>query len=155
MSSLDLTTLYRTTIGFDRIPKLLKYIGNRTDMDPMQPACNIERLGSDRYRIVVALAGFRRSDIEIICEHHCLIVRGDASANPDVEYLYRGIPCRPFERRFGLADYVSVLSASFDDGLLTIELKRDAPQKSPPRLIEIGVPDEQPDISGNRPRRAA
>lgn len=137
MSPLDLSSLNRTTIGFDRIPLVLKSTKRLSAADAMYPPYNIEKLGSTRYRIVMALAGFQQDDISIVVDHQRLTVKGKMLERDDVEYLHRGIAGRPFARHFELADYVEVSSATFETGLLTIELKREIPEKLKPRKIEI------------------
>ena len=155
MSNLDLNSLYRTTIGFDRIPLLLRAMQGRPEADTIYPPYNIEKVGEDRYRIVIALAGFNRDDIEIVCEHQRLTVHGKMADRSDVEFLHRGIAGRPFERRFELADHIEVVSADFDTGLLTIELKREVPEKLKPRTIEIRAAGQQPHLLENQGQEAA
>jgi molecular chaperone IbpA len=110
-----------------------------SDSDLGYPPYNIEKFGDDAYRIVVALAGFTKDDLEVISESRRLVVRGKMSERADdPEYLHRGIASRSFERRFDLADYVEVEGATFENGLLTIGLRRELPEKFKPRTIEIG-----------------
>lgn len=76
-------------------------------------------------------------------EQHRLTVRGKMTEQKDADYIYRGIAGRSFERRFDLADYIEVLSATFEMGLLTIELKREVPERLKPRTVEIQEPSKQ------------
>jgi molecular chaperone IbpA len=139
MANLDFTPLYRTTIGFDRLPLLMQAAKRTSDSDLGYPPYNIEKCGDDAYRIVVALAGFAKNDLEVVSESGRLVVRGKMSERADdIEYLHRGIASRSFERRFDLADYVEVEGATFENGLLTIGLRRELPEKFKPRMIEIG-----------------
>ena len=112
MSNLDFSPLYRTTIGFDRIPVLMQTIKGRPEADLIYPPYNIEKHSEDRYRIVIALAGFGRDDLDIVWEQQRLTVRGKMDDRKDVEFLHRGIAGRPFERRFELADHIEVMSAN-------------------------------------------
>lgn len=138
MANLDLSPLYRTTIGFDRLPLLLQSAMRVSDSDLGYPPYNIEKSGDDDYRIVIALAGFARDDLEVVTEPSRLVVRGKMSERvDDAEHLHRGIATRSFERRFDLADYVEVQGATHDNGLLTITLKRELPETLKPRAIEI------------------
>lgn len=155
MANLDFSPLYRTTIGFDRLPLLIQAAMRTSDSDLGYPPYNIEKRGDDAYRIVVALAGFTKDDLEVVSELGRLIVRGKMSERAGkTEYLHHGIASRSFERRFDLADYVEVEGATFENGLLTIGLKRELPEKFKPRTIEIGrSPSVLPTVK--RPSQAA
>ena len=137
MRTFDLAPLYRSAIGFDRLATLLNE-AQRAEAQPSYPPYNIELVAEDQYRIVMALAGFERSEIEIVAERDSLQVVGrkhkDASART---YLHRGIAGRDFEQRFQLANHVKVGGASFENGLLSIELAREVPEALKPRRIAI------------------
>lgn len=135
MATFDFTPLYRSTVGFDRIPSLLSHALDREESG--FPPYNIEKAGDDSYRIVMALAGFARDDVEIVTERNQLLVRGKAQDKGGATYLHRGIAQRAFERAFELADYIVVTGASMTDGLLVIDLKRELPEALKPRRIDI------------------
>jgi molecular chaperone IbpA len=137
MATLDFTPLYRSTVGFDRLPALLAHAMQREEIG--YPPYNIEKCGEDHYRIVMAVAGFGKDDIEIITEQNLLTVRGQMKERSEAVYLHRGIATRAFERRFDLADFVEVVGASMADGLLIIDLKREIPEELKPRKIEINT----------------
>ena len=137
MATLDFTPLLRTTVGFDRMPMLLDHAMQREEGG--YPPYNIEKSGEDQYRIVLALAGFTKDDIEIVCEQNLLTVRGQLKQKNSVEYLHRGIATRDFERGFDLADHIEVMGATMSDGLLVIALKRELPEALKPRRIEIAT----------------
>jgi molecular chaperone IbpA len=104
------------------------------------PPYNIEKCGEDQYRIVMAVAGFSKEDIEVIAEHNRLTVRGQINKERDGRtYLHRGIATRSFQRQFDLADFVEVTGATMGDGLLVIDLKRELPEELKPRKIEINA----------------
>ena len=88
--------------------------------------------------ITLALAGFSPEDVTITAEQNVLTVEGRKSDKDQHEYLYQGISARPFKRQFNLADYVQVKSATFDNGLLRVELVREIPEAMKPRRIAIG-----------------
>lgn len=134
MRTYDLTPLWRSTIGFDRLFDFVD-TAQRTN-DDTYPPYNIERLGEDRYQISLALAGFGPADIGLTSEQNVLTIEG-RKAEAKREYLYRGISSRPFKRQFSLADYVQVTGATFDNGLLRIELVREIPEAMKPRKIDI------------------
>ncbi|MEX0915807.1 MAG: Hsp20 family protein, partial [Wenzhouxiangellaceae bacterium] len=141
MNTNDLSQLYRTEIGFDRLADMLSS-ASRVDGNGFPPY-NIEARGEDQYRISMAVAGFSDDDLEIVTEQNTLTVSGGKAAEDREdenrnEFLYRGIANRSFERRFQLADHVRVESAKLENGLLHIDLKRELPEQMKPRRIEIG-----------------
>lgn len=136
----DLTPLFRTSIGFDRMAQLLDQ-ANRIDQTPSYPPYNIESLDDNNYRITLALAGFSNKDLTITSEQNTLTVSGKIETERDDKgknFIHRGIATRTFERRFQLADHVRVKGANMDNGLLHIELEREIPEAMKPRTIEIG-----------------
>lgn len=137
-TNFDFAPYRRSTVGFDRLFDLLE-TGSRVDGSEGYPPFDIERQGEDSYRITVAVAGFRRDEIEVVAQQNQLTVTGKrAEDRDDGRYLHRGIAARPFERRFQLADFVEVRSAGFDNGLLWIDLQRVVPEAMKPHKIEIG-----------------
>jgi molecular chaperone IbpA len=135
MRTSDLTPLFRSTIGFDRLFDLVE-TAQRMGEDHYPPY-NIERLAEDRYEIMLAVAGFSPDEISITAEQNVVTVEGKKADNADREFLYRGISARPFKRQFSLADYVQVKGASFENGLLRIGLLREIPEAMKPRQIAI------------------
>lgn len=137
MRTFDLTPLYRSAIGFDRLAQMLND-AQRNDNTPSYPPYNIELVSEDQYRIVMALAGFTRDEIDITSERESLIVTGRKQRDGvERTYLHRGIAARDFEQRFQLANHVKVTGASFENGMLTIELVREVPESLKPRKIVI------------------
>ncbi len=136
MRSYDLTPLYRTTVGFDRMFDLLDNLGKSEASG--YPPYNIERVDEDRYRVTLAVAGFSEADLEIELHENTLKIVG---ARPEIDegrtYLHQGIAGRSFERRFQLADHVKIDGATLVNGLLNIELRREIPEAKKPRKIEI------------------
>jgi molecular chaperone IbpA len=135
----DLSPLYRTLIGFDRISSL---IDNATRLDGASgyPPFNIERTGADSFRIELAVAGFGQEDLSVDFKENTLVVTGAKQpANEQRQFLHRGIAERSFERRFGLADHVRVTTARLENGLLTVDLVRELPEALKPRKIEISA----------------
>jgi len=133
----DFSPLYRSTVGFDRVFDMLD---QATRVEPMTdwPLYNIEKTGEDQYRITMAVAGFSPEEIELAQNENTLFVSGQKNPEHEgVEVLHRGIATRAFKQSFNLADHVKVTSANLDNGLLTIELKREVPEALKPRRIEI------------------
>lgn len=136
-TNFDFAPYRRSTVGFDRIFDLLE--SNARAETESYPPFDIEQQGDDRYRITLAIAGFRPDEIEIVAQSNQLTVTGrKADGDDETHYLHRGIATRAFERRFQLADFVVVRDASFDNGLLRIALQREIPEAMKPRRIEIG-----------------
>lgn len=137
MRNYDLTPLYRSAIGFDRLAQLAEHAAANNG-NTGYPPYNIELLGENRYRITMAVAGFSMNELEISSEGEKLLVKGNkAESQIERKYLYQGIAERGFERTFQLADYVTVLGASLENGLLNIDLVREIPEALKPRKIEI------------------
>jgi molecular chaperone IbpA len=138
MRTLDLSPLYRSVVGFDRVAGLLE--AATAEAATGYPPYNIERTDENAYRIEIAVAGFRPDELNVEIKENLLTVQGRKTANDETRrYLHRGLAERNFERRFQLADYVVVTDANLADGLLSISLKRELPEALKPRRIEIGV----------------
>lgn len=137
MRTFDFTPYRRSTVGFDRLFDILE--ASARGETNAYPPFDIEQESDDRYRITLAVAGFRPEDIEVVAHTNLLTVTGcKEDEGEGARYLHRGIATRAFERRFQLADFVVVESADFDNGLLRIALKREVPEAMKPRKIAIG-----------------
>jgi molecular chaperone IbpA len=137
MRNLDLNSLWRSTVGFDRLFDFIDESARWTGEENHYPPYNIERTGEDNYQIALALAGFAPEEVSITAEQNVLIVEGRKAEKGEHQYLYQGISARPFRRIFNLADYVEVKGASFAGGLLKIDLLREVPEAMKPRRIAI------------------
>ena len=138
MRHFDLTPLYRSTVGFDRLASMIDSIGTFDNDAPAYPPYNIERVGENEYRITMAVAGFAESELNVEAKENTLTVRGEHTDESDeTEYLHRGIATRSFERRFQLEEHVAVRGAHFENGLLHIDLVREIPEAMKPRTIAI------------------
>lgn len=139
MNSIDLTPLYRNSIGFDHFAPLLNNALRMNKTSSATPAYNIEALDENRYAITLIAAGFEESELEIQVENDVLTISGKKAEPENREYLYRGIPQAAFEQKFNLADYIEVRDASLKNGLLTIHLEKEVPEAMKPRRIEINA----------------
>ncbi|HEY8569755.1 Hsp20 family protein [Microbulbifer sp.] len=138
MRNLDLSPLYRSAIGFDRLASVLDSMSASEQNQPAYPPYNIELTGENAYRISMAVAGFDQSELDIHMEQNRLIVSGKKAAEESGRnFLHRGIAARNFERRFQIADHVRVTGAQLANGLLHIDLVREIPEAMKPRKIEI------------------
>jgi molecular chaperone IbpA len=137
MRTYDVSPLYRSTVGFDRLFDMLDQAA-RVEPAPNWPPYNIEKTAEDQYRITMAVAGFAPDEIELVQQGNRLLVTGQKQAEDSGgQFLHRGIPTRAFKQTFNLADYVTVVGAGLENGLLTVELTREVPEALKPRRIEI------------------
>lgn len=136
MRTFDLSPLYRSTVGFDRLFSMM----DGFEATPGYPPYNIERTGENDYRVSVAVAGFGENDLSIESKENTLTIKGakQAQTEQNGEVLYQGIAARAFERVFQLADYVQVKNAVLENGLLHVDLVREIPEAKKPRQIPIG-----------------
>lgn len=139
MRTFDMTPLFRNSVGFDRMARLLD--GVPSDQAPAYPPYNIERVGEEAYRITMAVAGFSETDIDVQVKENQLTITGRVEKTADeakeTQFLHRGIAERAFERRFNLADHIKVAGADLVNGLLHVELVREVPEAMKPRSIAI------------------
>jgi len=140
MRQFDLSPLYRSTVGFDRLASILDQVTAADVGQTTYPPYNIEKTGEHAYRITVAVAGFAESELSVESRDGQLVVSGRKSETATEDkpaFLHRGIATRAFERRFQLADHVRATSAVTENGLLHIDLVREVPEALKPRRIEI------------------
>lgn len=140
MRTFDLSPLFRSTVGFDRMSQLLDSALRVDEAQLSYPPYNIEKTGEDSYRITMAVAGFGQDDLSIVGEENSVTISGKAQEVPEgVEYLHRGIARRAFQRRFELADHIKVKGAELVNGLLHLDLVREVPEEQKPREIKISA----------------
>lgn len=139
MRTIDFSPLFRHSVGFDRVQRLMD-AASQAEQSSAYPPYNIEQLGDDGYRVTLAVAGFAEKDLDITLTDRTLVVSGKMG-EPEGEqtYLHRGIAGRAFERRFELADHIQVKGASLENGLLHVELERVIPESQKPRKIDIAA----------------
>lgn len=139
MAYFDLSPLYRSTVGFDRLAALLGEM-NQNSQQSGYPPYNIARVGENAYRISMAVAGFSENDVRVTTENNELQVTGSIEQKSDEsgkEFLYQGIASRSFERRFRLNDHVKVADAYLENGMLHIDLVQEIPEEMKPRQIPV------------------
>ena len=149
MDRFDFSPLFRSTIGFDRLARLVDSAARLDGAAAPYPPYNIEKTGEESYRLTMAVAGFSQDELDITVHENTLIVTGKAQGEDENgRYLHRGIARRAFERRFSLADHIKVNGASLDNGLLHVDLVRDVPEEAKPRQIKIaGSEPTQPQVT--------
>ena len=138
MRTIDFSPIFRSSVGFDHLASLLDATARSDQNQGGFPPYDIVLLEEDKYRITMAVAGFKQSDIDITSENDTLTVTGQQGSEDDQKYLYQGIAKRGFERKFKIADHVKVVNANLEDGLLHISLEREVPEALKPRKITIG-----------------
>ena len=139
-TTFDFSPLFRTAVGFDRLSHLLDSAAQYSNRDLSYPPYNIEQNNENHYSVIMALAGFKPTDIEIVQKENTLTIKSVSEVHKQEgkqNLLYQGIAQRKFERSFQLADHIKVANASLTDGLLTIELAREIPEEKRPRKISI------------------
>ena len=136
MRTFDFSPFARNAIGFETLFDRLNDWS--PDYNEGYPPYDIVRKSDDEFQINIAVAGFTGDEIAVTAEANQLTVAGQKQDRGDTEYLYQGIAARSFERRFNLADYIEVDGATFDNGLLHINLVRRIPEHMKPRKIAIG-----------------
>jgi molecular chaperone IbpA len=138
MTRYDLTPLFRSTVGFDRLARLVDAATRADDAAVSYPPYNIEKTGEDSYLVTMAVAGFAADELDITLHENSLTVTGNGKEEEKpAEFLHRGIARRAFERRFQLADHIKVAGASLANGLLQVSLVREVPEQLKPRKIQI------------------
>jgi molecular chaperone IbpA len=137
MRTVDFTPLYRNAIGFDRLFNMME-ANSAKNSSGGYPPYNIEQQDENHFRITMAVAGFAEDQLDLTQKENMLIVKGERKAEEGKNYVYQGIAERDFERKFQLADYVKVVGASMENGLLHIDLEREIPEAMKARKIEIG-----------------
>ncbi|MCG8542909.1 MAG: Hsp20 family protein [Alphaproteobacteria bacterium] len=138
MRTYDFSPLFRSSIGFDRLARVVD--GLAGEQAPAYPPYNIEKTGDDSYRITMAVAGFGDDDLEIRTQENKLVISGrreKAEDHDERTFLHRGIAERTFERQFSLADHIKVSAANLENGLLHVDLVREVPEAMKPRTIDI------------------
>ena len=136
MRTYDLSPLFRYTVGFDRMQRLMDTALDRSEVT--YPPYNVETDGENAYRISVAVAGFGRKDLDVVVENDTLTISGKRGDETDgVTYLHRGIAGRSFRLRFNVADHIRVRGADLDNGVLVVDLEREVPDELKPSRIEI------------------
>jgi molecular chaperone IbpA len=142
-SAFDFTPFRRSAVGFDRLFDMLESSAAGANGENYPPF-DLIKVDDNRYRIEIAVAGFRPDEIEITSHQNVLIIRGQKAEDSGSNYVHRGIATRSFERRFALADHIQVTGADLADGMLRLDLVREIPEAMKPRKIEIGGGASQP-----------
>lgn len=149
MTRLDLQPFFRSTVGFDQIAELFETLSDDNRKQNHYPPYNIEKLSDERYRITVAIAGFREEDLDITKHNNLLTIEGKMAkkgeqASPDHTYLYKGIAERSFQLQFRIVDHMHTEDVTLENGMLVINLRREIPEALKPQKIKISSPKNSP-----------
>lgn len=139
ITSDSLSPLYKMSVGFDRMAEQFFNDPSFSQNGTGYPPYNISKDNNDIYEITLAIAGFKKSDIDIQLEDGTLKIEGTSGVldADEKEFLHKGIAERNFIRTFKLAEYVEVKSAKLEDGLLRVQLERNVPDAMKPQKINI------------------
>jgi len=138
LTTLDLPTFHRATIGFDRLFNELEFVNRSNTNGQGYPPYNIAQINEDEFMITLAVAGFGMDNLEITKDGNQLKIEGTApKGDEEVNYLHKGIGGRNFRREFTLAEHVEVENAGLEHGMLNIHLKREVPEELQPKKIAI------------------
>ncbi len=142
MNNFDLNSLIRTSVGFDRLVRLVDSSMRGENANESYPPYNIEQTSENAYRIVIAAAGFNEDELGVTVQNDTLIITGKSKPSTNnAKYLHKGIAGRAFEKHFQLADFIKIGAAYLKNGLLSIELVREVPESLKPRSIPIQSDD--------------
>ena len=142
-TNFDFAPLYRSTVGFDQFADLIDRALSKDSAANGYPPFNIEKTSDDAYRISIAAAGFSEDDMVVeVRENTLLIAANRRDEGSERTFLHRGIAQRSFEKKFQLATHVIVTGATYENGMLHVDLKRELPETLKPRRIHIGSPQD-------------
>lgn len=137
--TLDLPTLHRHAVGFERMFDEL----NRTFANSRQdnyPPHNVIELDDTHFVIEVAVAGFKENELDVEYKDHKITIRGEKVREDDtheIKYQHKGISTRNFERTFPLAEHIEIRGATVQNGILSIALELVVPEEKQPKKIAI------------------
>jgi len=156
MHTIDFSPLFRHSVGFDRMQRLLDSATRLDTNTQAYPPYNIEAQGEDEYRITMAVAGFSPDEMDVVVNENTLVISGKhKEETTEGEFLHRGIARRTFERRFDLADTIRVTGSYLDHGLLHVTLVREVPEENKPRQITIQTADNEAGKAKTETQQAA
>ena len=103
------------------------------------PPYDLIMIDDDNYMLKLAVAGFAKQEIDISVDNHTLTITGavESSTDDEIDYLHKGIAMRKFTRTFALGEYMEVISAEINNGILYVSLRREVPEDKKPKQITI------------------
>ena len=138
LSSIPFDRLLPSALGFDNVFATLDNAAHLlTSTATSFPPVNIVKTGDYTFNVELAVAGYKRDEIEITAERNSLRVTGKKTEKDEREYLAKGIAGRSFSRQVVLSDTVVVQGAELADGILSVQLENVIPEEQKPRKIDI------------------
>ena len=134
----DTSALNRALVGFDRLFDTFE-TRFANQLSTNYPPYNVIKTDENTYFVELAIAGFKKEEIQIEVEHETLTVKGERTREESetTQYLHRGLSQRNFDRKFQLAEHMLVKGAVIQDGILTVRLEREVPEEKKAKLIDI------------------
>jgi molecular chaperone IbpA len=129
------STLLNRGVGFQNQFKFFEELLGATEAK--YPPYDLLSTAEDEYELRFAVAGFKKSDIDVALANGVLTITGSRETEDVDAYFHKGIATRNFTQTFPLAEFVEVTSAEMEDGILTIKLKRELPDELQPKKIKI------------------
>jgi len=125
-------------VGFDTLFEDLERIHQsaRSGNDNYPPH-NVVKIDEEKFLIELAVAGFKKDDIDIELKDGILKIKGEVEPS-DREYAYKGISSRKFEKSFRLSEFVVIDGADLEDGILVVYARVELPEEKRPMKIELG-----------------
>jgi molecular chaperone IbpA len=134
-----LDAINRALIGFDTMfDQMERRFANSVSNN--YPPHNILKTGENQYEIQIAVTGFKKDEINVTVEDNVLIIKGESQTSnesTDMVYIHRGLATRDFVKEFPLAEYIEVVGAETQNGMLSIKLIRNIPESAKPKVIDI------------------
>ena len=132
----DLITLnnfLNNAIGFE---SFFERFSRLPEINSGFPHYNIKKAGEDKYILEMALAGYKKGDIDVTVDDGVLTVKGKSSEEKE-DFVHRGIARRAFMKQLQLSEYVECKGAKFEDGMLKVDLEYNPPEDKRAKLIEV------------------
>ena len=106
-------------VGFDSLFDELERIHSSARSNDNYPPHNVVKIDEEKFLIELALAGFKKEDIQVEVKDGILKIKGEMS-NDEREFVYKGISSRKFEKSFRLSEFCVIDGADFEDGILSL-----------------------------------
>ena len=129
-----LLEIQRNSIGMD---EWFKRFDTAFETHTNYPPYNLVKESSVDFRLEIALAGYKREDIEVTTEWNKLFVEVKKTGDTYDEYLHQGLAKRAFTRTWTLSDDVVIGDVLFEDGLLVIKLNKVIPEHQKKKVYKL------------------
>ena len=120
-----LDRINRNSIGMD---EYFDRLFNVHESSTNYPPYNLIQVSNVESRLELALAGFKKEEVNVYTEYGKLFVEGQKESRDDTNYVHRGMAQRSFTRSWTLSDDTEIRSVTFEDGLLNVQLGKVVPE---------------------------